>query len=241
MASTTRQGESSSSSSSEDWRHRILIPTILAGVAGGGVGLVSKHRKVHGLANISATYAANFAIVTGCYCEIEVPWVFGFLGLDKYFKGIGWSIILRLTQLLSYMKVLDFVLADDFGACEFVRVTRKTGPDDLMNSAIAGFGTGALLGRLQVCIANPGGQLGAYRYSIIFAAVGTAADFAALKLRPKLCNLSESMFDKNSGVLKLPEWSPIQVLDEEALAAKQAREEKLLAQRALGKLSKEES
>ncbi|WRX10215.1 hypothetical protein QQP08_002702 [Theobroma cacao] len=190
MASTTRQGESSSSSSSEDWRHRILIPTILAGVAGGGVGLVSKHRKVHGLANISATYAANFAIVTGCYCG---------------------------------------------RACEFVRVTRKTGPDDLMNSAIAGFGTGALLGRLQ------GGQLGAYRYSIIFAAVGTAADFAALKLRPKLCNLSESMFDKNSGVLKLPEWSPIQVLDEEALAAKQAREEKLLAQRALGKLSKEES
>lgn len=35
------------------------------------------------------------------------------------------------------------------GAREFVRVTRKSGSDDLMNSAIAGFGTGAVLGRLQ--------------------------------------------------------------------------------------------
>ncbi|XWS31248.1 hypothetical protein CRYUN_Cryun23aG0061200 [Craigia yunnanensis] len=107
MATTNHQegspSSSSSSSFSEDWRHRILIPTILAGVAGGGIGLVSKHRKVHGLANISATYATNFAIVTGCYC----------------------------------------------GAREFVRATRKTGPDDLLNSAIAGFGTGAILGRLQ--------------------------------------------------------------------------------------------
>lgn len=83
-----------------------------------------------------------------------------------------------------------------------------------------------------------GGQLGAYRYSLLFAVVGTAADFAALKLRPKLRNFSESMFDKNSGSLKLPEWSPIQILDEEALAAKRAREEKLYAQ---STLSKEES
>ncbi|XVF21346.1 hypothetical protein REPUB_Repub12eG0082700 [Reevesia pubescens] len=192
MAFTNHQGDSPSSSSSpssfsEDWRHRILIPTILAGFAGGGVGLVSKHRKVHGLANISATYAANFAIVTGCYC----------------------------------------------GAREFVRATRKTGPDDLLNSAIAGFGTGVILGRLQ------GGQFGAYRYSIIFAVAGTAVDFAALKLIPKLRNFSESMFEKNSSSLKLPEWSPIQVLDEEALAAKRAREEKLFAQRT--NLSKEES
>ncbi|XWS31247.1 hypothetical protein CRYUN_Cryun23aG0061200 [Craigia yunnanensis] len=191
MATTNHQegspSSSSSSSFSEDWRHRILIPTILAGVAGGGIGLVSKHRKVHGLANISATYATNFAIVTGCYC----------------------------------------------GAREFVRATRKTGPDDLLNSAIAGFGTGAILGRLQ------GGQLGAYRYSFIFAVVGTTVDFAALKLRPKLRHFSESMFDKNSGSLKLPEWSPIQVLDEEALAAKRTREEKLYAQRKT--LSKEES
>lgn len=35
------------------------------------------------------------------------------------------------------------------GAREYVSVTRKTGPDDLVNSAIAGFGTGAILGRLQ--------------------------------------------------------------------------------------------
>lgn len=38
------------------------------GIAGGGTGLLSKYRKVNGLANISASYAANFAIVTGCYC-----------------------------------------------------------------------------------------------------------------------------------------------------------------------------
>ena len=84
-----------------------------------------------------------------------------------------------------------------------------------------------------------GGQYGAYRYSLIFAVVGTAVDFAALKLRPKLRHFNESMFDKKNGLLKLPEWSPIQVLDEEALAAKRAREEKLYAQRKT--LSKEES
>ncbi|OMO95897.1 Mitochondrial inner membrane translocase subunit Tim17/Tim22/Tim23/peroxisomal protein PMP24 [Corchorus olitorius] len=189
MASTNQQGDPQSSSFSEDWRQRILIPTILAGVVGGGVGLVSKHRKVHGLANISAAYASNLAIVTGCYC----------------------------------------------GAREFVRATRKTGTDDLLNSAVAGFGSGAILGRLQ------GGRYGAYRYSLIFAVAGTAADFAALKLGPKLRNFSESMFDKKTGSLKLPEWFPIQILDEEALAAKKAREEKLYSQRAIGKLSKEES
>lgn len=35
------------------------------------------------------------------------------------------------------------------GAREFVRVSRKAEPDDLLNSAIAGFGSGAILGRLQ--------------------------------------------------------------------------------------------
>ncbi|KAE8708109.1 putative Nam protein 1 [Hibiscus syriacus] len=164
----SHQGEfPSSSSTSEDWRRRILIPTILAGVACGGFGLVSKYRKLHGPANISATYATNFAIVTGCYC----------------------------------------------GAREFVTATHKTGPEDLLNYAIAGFGTGAILGHLHV-------------------------DFTALKLRYKLPHISESMFDK-SGSLKLLEWSPIQVLDEEALAAKLAREEKLYGQRKT--LSKEES
>ena len=35
------------------------------------------------------------------------------------------------------------------GAREFVRATRASTPDDLMNSALAGFGSGAILGRLQ--------------------------------------------------------------------------------------------
>lgn len=34
------------------------------------------------------------------------------------------------------------------GPREYVGITRKTGPDDLLNSAIAGFGSGAILGRL---------------------------------------------------------------------------------------------
>ena len=92
-----------------------------------------------------------------------------------------------------------------------------------------------------------GGQLGALRYSIIFAIAGTTADFAMLRLSPLLRSYSESVFgnrgnSQKSDWLKLPEWSPIQVLDEEALAAKQAREQQLYAQRAaLGELSKEES
>ncbi|XP_021903468.1 uncharacterized protein LOC110818784 [Carica papaya] len=168
---------------SENWQERILTPTLLAGIAGGGVGLISKYRKAHGLANISATYAANFTIVTGCYC----------------------------------------------GAREFVRVTRKSEHDDLLNSAIGGFGTGAILGRLQ------GGRLGAYRYSVMFAVVGTAVDFAILRLKPVLRNFQDGDW------FKLPNWSPIQVLDEEALAAKKAREQKLYPERAFRNLSKEES
>jgi hypothetical protein len=89
-----------------------------------------------------------------------------------------------------------------------------------------------------------GGQFGAFRYSVIFAVVGTTVDFATIKLRPALSNFKESIFkenEKKTGWLKLPEWSPIQVLDEEALAAKEAREKELYARSALGKLSKEES
>ncbi|KAA8543514.1 hypothetical protein F0562_020991 [Nyssa sinensis] len=187
--------EVTTSSSSEGWKERILIPTLLAGIAGGCAGLLSKHRKVHGLANISATYASNFAIVTGCYC----------------------------------------------GAREFVRASRASRPDDLLNSAIGGFGSGAILGRFQ------GGQAGAIRYSIIFAVVGTTVDFATLKLKPVLNRYRESIVrdnertQKNDGWLKLPEWSPIQVLDEEALAAKKAREQQLFAQRNVHNLSKEET
>lgn len=35
------------------------------------------------------------------------------------------------------------------GTREFVRVTRKSEPDDLFNSALGGFASGAILGRLQ--------------------------------------------------------------------------------------------
>ncbi|CAI0414887.1 unnamed protein product [Linum tenue] len=184
---------SPSPSFSENWKERILIPTVLAGAGGGGFGLVSKQRTVQGFPHVSAAYAANFAIVTGCYC----------------------------------------------GAREFVRVTRKSDPDDLLNSAIAGFSTGALLGRFQA------GQLGAIRYSFIFAVAGTSVDFATIKLRPKLKSLKESIFgseENKDGGWKLPEWFPIQVLDEEALAKKEAREKQLHAQRAaLAKLTKGES
>ncbi|XP_055831720.1 uncharacterized protein LOC129900725 [Solanum dulcamara] len=166
---------SSSTSPSSDWKERFLLPTFLAGLAGGGTGLVSKHRKVHGLANICATYATNFAIVTTFYC----------------------------------------------GAREFVRVSRTGKPDDLLNSAIGGFGSGAILGRLQ------GGQLGAARYSVMFAVVGTTVDYATIKVKPALRSYYDSLVNKKDDWLKLPEWSPIQVLDEEALAAKRAREEEL--------------
>ncbi|KAF5464118.1 hypothetical protein F2P56_014225 [Juglans regia] len=196
--SETPEGEVQSSSSaststsySDSWKERVFIPTFLAGIAGGGAGLMSRHRKVDGLAKTSATYATNLAIVTGCYC----------------------------------------------GARELMRAARKTGPDDLLNSAIAGFGTGALLGLLQ------GGQIAAVRYSIIFAIAGTTADFATYRLNPLLKSYSEGNRENSQkgGWLKWPEWSPIQVLDEEAIAAKQAREQEPYSQRALGKLSKEES
>ncbi|CAI9770656.1 unnamed protein product [Fraxinus pennsylvanica] len=174
---------SSTSSSSDPWKERILVPTLLAGVAGAGVGLISKHRKVHGISNISATYAANFAIITGCYC----------------------------------------------GARDFVRVSRTGKPDDLLNSLIGGFGSGAILGRLQ------GGQVGAIRYSILFAAVGTTVDYATLKLKPVVSRFIE---EKDSW-FKLPEWSPIRVLDDEAVAAKRAREQEIY--RNVHNLNKEKS
>ncbi|VVA98415.1 unnamed protein product [Arabis nemorensis] len=160
---------------------RLLITSLLAGVIGGGAGLVSKHRKAH--PNIPTIYATNCAIVAGCYC----------------------------------------------GAREFVRITRRSEHGDLMNSAIGGFFSGALLGRLQ------GGPHGAFRYSIIFAAVGTACDYAALRAKLMLER------SRNMDSLKLPEWSPIQILDEEALAKKRAQEQKIFAERSLGRLKNEES
>ncbi|KAF5175003.1 Mitochondrial import inner membrane translocase subunit tim17 tim22 tim23 family protein, partial [Thalictrum thalictroides] len=125
-------------------------------------------------------------------------------------------------------------------AREFVRATRGSGPDDLLNSAIGGFASGALLGRLQ------GGQVGAIKYSVIFAIVGTSIDFAALQLSSHLDKYRDSMVGGNENSehkrswLRLPEWSPIQVLDEEALAAKRAREEQLYRQRTIvGNIEKE--
>jgi hypothetical protein len=56
----------------------------LAGIVGGGAGLISRHRKVHGLKNISATYATNLAIVTGCYCGKLFLFSFFVSGLKLY-------------------------------------------------------------------------------------------------------------------------------------------------------------
>lgn len=93
-----------------------------------------------------------------------------------------------------------------------------------------------------------GGQLGAIRYSVMFAVVGTTADFAILKLKDALRDHTKTIYQhiensKKSGTwLKLPEWFPIQVLDEEALAAKRAQEEQFLQQRArIRSLREEES
>ncbi|XVF32152.1 hypothetical protein REPUB_Repub17cG0057400 [Reevesia pubescens] len=165
----------------------------------------------------------------GCWWR-ELGW---FRSIEKWMASPIFQLLVLLISLLSPPAIVHRTAAECrviqgkamntesrkfsfiLGAHAFVRATRKTGPDDLLNSAIAGFGTGAILGRLQC------GRSVAHCYSLIFAVAGTAVDFAILKLRPKLLNIGESMFDKkNRGPLKLAEWSPIQVLDEEALAAK---------------------
>ncbi|KAL6851409.1 hypothetical protein ACP4OV_020342 [Aristida adscensionis] len=119
------------------------------------------------------------------------------------------------------------------GARELARDARASTPDDPMNSVVGGLASGAVLGRIQ------GGHFGAVKYAVTFAAVGTALDYAALKLSPQWLALKAHLSEKKDW-FALPEWSPIQVLDEEALAKKKAREEKLFAQRALGKFNKEE-
>ncbi|KAH0928945.1 LOW QUALITY PROTEIN: hypothetical protein HID58_014672, partial [Brassica napus] len=110
------------------------------------------------------------------------------------------------------------------GVRELVKVTRKSQDDDLMNSAIGGLFSGALLGRLQ------GGPRGAFRYSIAFATFGTAFDYASLRSKPFLERV------RNMDSITLPVWFPIQILDEEALAKKKAEEQKLFP-----RLNKEES
>ncbi|KAM0935851.1 putative mitochondrial import inner membrane translocase subunit TIM22 [Dioscorea sansibarensis] len=188
MTETHRQappvGDAPRIQSSDGWKERIVIPTLLGGVVGGGFGLVSKHRKTH-----AASLAANLAIVAGCYC----------------------------------------------GARELARDARESEPDDLMNSVIGGISSGALLGRLQ------GGQLGAIRYAIVFATVGTTLDYATIRLKPHFNKFLDTIRQNVNSDWTLPEWSPIQVLDEEALAAKRAREEQLYSQKVIGKLNKEKS
>lgn len=92
-------------------------------------------------------------------------------------------------------------------------------------------------------ISTAGGQIGAVRYAIAFATIGTAVDFATLQLWPYVQSIQNTVQQMTSDTswLTLPEWSPIQMLDEEALAAKRAREQQLYAQRAFSELNKEES
>lgn len=52
----------------------------------------------------------------------------------------------NLKFLVRFFMSVTFYLA---GAREFVRVSRNGKPDDLLNSAVGGFGAGAILGRLQ--------------------------------------------------------------------------------------------
>ena len=85
-----------------------------------------------------------------------------------------------------------------------------------------------------------GGRLGSVRYSIMFTIAGTAIDYATLKLKPVFRSYKETILEESNSWMKLPEWSPIQVLDEEALAAKQAREQQLYAQRVLGQVNKKD-
>ncbi|GJN37132.1 hypothetical protein PR202_gb26057 [Eleusine coracana subsp. coracana] len=119
------------------------------------------------------------------------------------------------------------------GARELARDARSSTPDDPMNSVVGGLASGAVLGRIQ------GGHFGAVKYAATFAVAGIALDYAALKLAPEWHALKEQ-FSGSKEWFTLPEWFPIQVLDEEALAKKRAREEKLFAMRALGKFDKEE-
>ncbi|XP_006652196.1 uncharacterized protein LOC102706465 [Oryza brachyantha] len=154
--------------------------------------------------------------------------------------GAGFGLLSRHRARLGAARATATYAANLFivagcygGARELARDARASTPDDPMNSVVGGLASGAVLGRIQ------GGHFGAVKYAVTFAAAGTAMDYAALKLSPQWHALKEQ-FSRDQDWFKLPEWSPIQVLDEEAMAKKRAREEKLFAQRAFGKLSKEE-
>jgi hypothetical protein len=69
-----------------------------------------------------------------------------------------------------------------------------------------------------------GEHVGAVKYAVTFAVTGTTMDYAALRLAPKWHAWKEQLSEKKDW-FTLPEWSSIQLLDEEALAKKKAREE----------------
>lgn len=56
---------------SKGWQERIYIPTLAAGVLGGGAGLLGGYFKGHGMAKLSSAYAINLAIVTSCFCGAQ--------------------------------------------------------------------------------------------------------------------------------------------------------------------------
>lgn len=59
-------------------------------------------------------------------------------------------IYVSVGEILFYGSTLQICIDSKVtGAREFVRVSRDGKPDDLLNSAIGGFGSGAILGRLQ--------------------------------------------------------------------------------------------
>ena len=71
--------------------------------------------------------------------------------------------------------------------------------------------------------------------------MGTTLDYATIRLKPHFNKFLDTIRQNVNSDWTLPEWSPIQVLDEEALAAKRAREEQLYSQKVIGKLNKEKS
>ncbi|KAH7281686.1 hypothetical protein KP509_36G058300 [Ceratopteris richardii] len=112
------------------------------------------------------------------------------------------------------------------GFQELTRELRAADPDDWANSFLGGLASGALLGRLH------GGPTRALPTALLFASIGTGINFGALllkeyRLRHLLAAQVSNEGDKatvsasKQSLLsalynfELPEWSPIQKLDEE--------------------------
>ncbi|KAL0802394.1 hypothetical protein Bca101_057570 [Brassica carinata] len=194
---------------------RLLIPTLLAVMESARFGVTT------------FSFMVSFEAVCYAFKDLEYISVllrdFGIIESDlrKAHPNIP----------ATYATNSAIVAACYCGVRELVKVTRKSQDDDLMNSAIGGLFSGALLGRLQGHIDGvAGGPRGAFRYSIAFATFGTAFDYASLRSKPLLEKV------RNMDSITLPVWFPIQILDEEALAKKKAEEQKLFP-----RLNKEES